>query len=498
MRAALAEVLSIGWRPRALPRVGALAAIFLIALAVRGLYAVDLAPLMYSRQQPGTRMAWRYDETAVSILAGEGVLWPKDPDPARTGLLARPPGYSAFLAIIYYVCGRSFFAAQAVQDVLTSLACVLLAVAAGRLAGWAVGLGGGLVAAVSPHLAFPSNLVLPDALSALPLLIALIVLTLAHPDRRGRWWWSALAGLLIGAGAWLRPNVMLLAPFLAVLLVLAARDRRRAVGHGLALTGAAALAIAPITIRNYAIFNEWVPISTNGGLTLWQGVADAGGEAKGAFRRDKLVMDEEAERYGNPRYREWWAEPDGIWRDRDRYRRAREVIREHPAAYAGVMLGRMAAMVDYASGEAPLVNAPGTEPMRVRPAFEDEGDDGGADRARPIEKRPADDRRLAVGRAAAVSRPVVRLLQHGLVLVLLPLALVGAALLLIATPRATVLLLAIPLYYLLTESMFLLEWRVVTPMHYGLFAAAAAPVAALFGVLRRARSRHAFAASSYR
>ena len=74
------------------------------------------------------------------------------------------------------------------------------------------------------------------------------------------------------------------------MVVAVARDRRRALGHAAALLAAAIASIAPITLRNYAVFGEWVPVSINGGLTLWQGVADAGGEAEGAFRRDKLVM----------------------------------------------------------------------------------------------------------------------------------------------------------------------------------------------------------------
>jgi len=224
MRDAAARALGASRTPRPHTRVAALAAIFLLALAVRSLYALDLAPVMYSRVQPGTRMAWRYDEAAVGILRGEGILWPRDPDPARTGLLARPPGYPLYMALVYGSLGRSFFTAQLVQNVLTSVGCVLLALAAARLAGWGAGVVGGLIAALSPHLAYSSNFVLPDALSALPLLAAVAVLARAHPGPRGPWWTSAMAGALVGAGVWLRPNVLLLAPLLAALVVPGCRD----------------------------------------------------------------------------------------------------------------------------------------------------------------------------------------------------------------------------------------------------------------------------------
>jgi len=72
-------------------RAAALAAVFGLAFLVRSLYAVDQAPVMYSPEQTGTRMAQRYDDTAVAILAGEGILWPRVRDEQRTGLLQSVP-----------------------------------------------------------------------------------------------------------------------------------------------------------------------------------------------------------------------------------------------------------------------------------------------------------------------------------------------------------------------------------------------------------------------
>jgi len=488
-RAAAEAALGIGRTPSRRGRVAGGLAVFLLALAVRSLYALDLAPVMYSRVQPGTRMAWRYDEAAVGILEGEGVLWPRHPDPARTGLLARPPGYPLFLALVYRVLGRSFFAAQLAQNVLTSAACVTLVIVAARLVSWRVGVGGGLVAALSPHLAFSSNFLLPDALSAVPLLAALALLARAHPDAPGRWWASGAAGVLVGVAAWLRPNVVLLAPLLAAIVVLVARERRRALGHAVALVAGAALLVLPITLRNYAVFHEWVPLSINGGLTLWQGVADAGGEAEGARRRDKLVMDEEAERYGDPRYREWWAEPDGIFRDRERYRRARAVIRAHPSEYARVVVSRAAAMLSYAAAGPPLLSE-GAMALVVR--AEDDGPEEA--RTHDLARRPEDDQFLILARPIAALRPVLAAAQAVLVAVLTPLALLGACVLLVLRWRSSLLLLSLTLYYLCTESFFLYEWRVAVPMHYPLMACAAAalvlPVALAASAARRARSQN--------
>ncbi len=463
-------------------RAAWLAAVFALAFAVRSLYAVDQAPVMYSPEQTGTRMAQRYDDTAVQILQGEGVLFPRVRDPAKTGLAARPPGYALFLVAVYQTLGRSFFAAQLVQDALTSLCCVLLAVLAGRLVSWPVGILAGVVAALSPQLGYVSALVLPDALSALPLLLALLVLAWAHPDGRAGIWASAAAGALVGVGVWLRPNVVLLPPLLSLVVLAVSRQRVRGLAHAVALSLAAVAVVVPITIRNYVVFGEFVPVSTNGGLTLWQGVADAGGREVGARRHDTLVVEEEAIRYNDPRYLDWWAEPDGIWRDKERYRRAGEVIRANPGRYARLMLERMGEMLSYASGEAPLV---AREAKPLLALSETLGPRAGVPPTPPNEARF-----LAPGLRAAPLRPAVAWLQPLLCAALLPLVVIGTVLLALRDWRRALLLLAVPVYYLLSESPFIYEWRVVVPMHYGLFAAAAAaPVIAFEHAHARALRR---------
>jgi hypothetical protein len=222
------------------------------------------------------------------------------------------------------------------------------------------------------------------------------------------------------------------------------------------------------------VFGAFVPVSINGGLTLWQGTADAGGTELGAKRHDTLVAEEEAARHGNPRYADWWAEPDGIARDNERYRRALEVIRANPGRFAGVMLGRMGEMLNYAAAEAPtLLLAPPAIPTRELP---------------PGTPRDDHDRWLAPGRAAAPLRPPLAWTQAPLGLVLLPLVVLGVVLLTLRDWRRAALLLAISFYYLLSESPFIYEWRVVAPMHYGWFAAAAAALVALWELARRRRA----------
>lgn len=452
--------------------VGAL--VFALSLVVRGLYLADGAALLYTPEQDGTRMARRYDDTALSILAGGGILFPKVWDPGRTGLVSRPPGYGLFLAGVYATFGRSFPIVAAVQDVLTSLAVLLVYGFAHRLFGLTAGILTGLLVAISPHLAATSNLILADAIASIPLLLAFLV---ARPvisgdgASRNQVARLVLMGALIGAGVWIRPNVVLLGPFTALFLFfLLGRNRRSLVLSSLVAL-VSLLVVSPITLRNWLVFGEFVPVSINGGITLWQGVADAGGQGYGARVWDKQVMAEEAERYGRPDYLLWWAEPDGIIRDRDRYQRATAVIKARPLWYAEAMLRRMGMMLAFTDGprallpEGAVVKALDSErvPLRPVPGLDAEIDEN-----------------AFAGKAGAASflRGPLRLI-HQLWFVVPIMAWIGIVLSLRDAPRATLLWLIVPVYYLVFESPFLYEWRVAVPMQYFLLPFAARTMADL-------------------
>ncbi len=458
-------------------------AVFVLALMVRGLYLADGVALLYTPDQDGTRMARRYDDTAVSILAGEGILFPKVWDKARTGLASRPPGYGLFLASVYQAFGRSFPIVAAVQDVLTALAALLVLGVTRRLFGLPAGILAGLLVAISPHIAATSNLILADAIASIPLLLAFLVALPVVADARpsrAPFLRLVVAGALLGLGVWIRPNVVLLGPFTALFLfVLLGPNKRSLLLSGLlALTSL--LVVSPITLRNWLVFGEFVPVSINGGITLWQGVADAGGREYGARVWDKQVMAEEAERYGRPDYLLWWAEPDGIIRDRDRYQRATEVIRSRPFWYARTMLRRMGMMLLFTDGpkdllpQGAVVEAVQGERVPLRPI---PGLDADLD-------EPAFAARAGV---ASFLRGPLRLI-HRAWLVVPVLAGIGIILSFRHAPRATLLWLIVPLYYLVFESPFLYEWRVAVPMQYFLLPFAARAAVGILGRIIRLRA----------
>jgi hypothetical protein len=341
-----------------------------------------------------------------------------------------------------------------------------------NLLSWRVGIASGLLAAGSHHLSYYSNLILSDSLCPLPILIALYLVVRAGFRRPGSLWLYGLAGLMIGASAWIRPNPMLLGLFCALVLLVVSAQPRRFVLNALVLASVSILTIVPITIRNYIMYREFVPIQIGVGLNLWEGLADVSEGRFGARTDDEVIL-QEIEFYDDPRYGSSWASPDGIKRDRDRMRKSLDVISAHPFWYLGTMVGRMGGMLKD-TAHAPLVFR--STDTKLRDALSISR----ANQTRREQSEQSDPQietinrsALAIGRSISGIRPVARAFQRitketGLLFILF-----GVAVLSIAVPRRTLLLLIVPLYYFLFQSVMHTEFRYTLAMRYFLFVFAA-------------------------
>jgi hypothetical protein len=457
------------------------AAIFLLAFAVRSLHAFDLAPVMYTSEQPFNGLTESYDLRAVSILRGEGLLGPYDIDPSDTRWLTQAPGYSIFLSPVYQTLGRNFFKAQFVQNVVNSFSPVLILLIAGSLISWRVGVVSGVLAALSHHLAHISNFILPDAMHALPVLGTIYLLLIARRSRYSYWLYAG-AGLMIGIATWLRAQTMLLGLFLLVVLTLTSTRRWPVLKRAVLMATVSILAILPITIRNYVVYGAFIPVQVGTGLNLWEGLADASGDRFGAVSpvgKDTEVAEQEAELYNDPRYAGSWTTPDGIMRDRDRTKRSLDVILHHPIWYAGVMLGRCGEMLKY-SAHAPLVLTMSQSKSQQR--------------SLPIKRgwneiTSEDDSSLAVGRSMFWLRPVIRGLQRITKETMLVFIILGAMILFAASWRRALFISVVPLYYFLFQSAMHTEFRYTLPMQYFVFVFAAIVWVILGGIVLNGISR---------
>ena len=176
----------------------------------------------------------------------------------------QPPLYPHFLGALYALFEPSFTLPRLVQAALGATLCLLI-FRLGRVFSPAVGyLAAGLAACYGPFIFFEAEL-LPPALALVLNLLALWALLWAAEGRPRR---LLLPGFLCGLSALCVANVLAFVPVAALWLVWVRRGRL--VGVAVLLLGTA-LAIAPVTLRNYYVGGDWVLISSNAGLNFYIG-----------------------------------------------------------------------------------------------------------------------------------------------------------------------------------------------------------------------------------
>lgn len=135
-----------------------------------------------------------------------------DAERARQLVATRGPGYVAFLAGIFRVFGVGPWPVRIAQALLGACLCALLCQTGRELAGPAVGLAAGLLAALHPSLILFSGRILSESVAGFELVLGLALLV--GGIRRRRAAWLACAGLAFAAAALTRPPLLALLPAL--------------------------------------------------------------------------------------------------------------------------------------------------------------------------------------------------------------------------------------------------------------------------------------------
>ena len=308
--------------------------IFIIAIGVRLLHWQDHGIIVYYRPE------------AQRILDGGGTFFPSSaPQSGDATMVVHPPGYSILMGGIFTIFGDSDSAITIVQIIGDALAAVMVLVIAAELLPLTVAIISGILVALSPHLASYSVHLSPESPAVLPILLAIYFLVQA--SKRPRLISFIAVGASIGLSCWLRSNALLLSPFIGIAIIVFFRHRKR-VRHAGVVVLTTVLVIAPITVRNWIVFHQFIPLSIGAGVTLIEGIADYDSEDRFGFPKlDGDVQTQEAELYGRPEYARNLEAPDGIERDRARFARGLQVVRSNPIWFLGVMVRRAAFMLRY-------------------------------------------------------------------------------------------------------------------------------------------------------
>jgi 4-amino-4-deoxy-L-arabinose transferase-like glycosyltransferase len=234
----------------------------------------------------------------------------------------RGPGYSLFIAGVFWVFGPNLVVLRIVESALGTVSVGLIGVIGARLFGRTAGLISALLAALHPVLAFLPSTQYSENLLALATTVALGS-AFAALRRGGLWRWSG-CGALLGLVLLIRPSSVFLLPGLAAGLALVLRRESRAwVAPALVCGAAIALTLAPWIARNHRVYGQWFFIASGGGRAFWFG----NNPKATADTRVPAVLEPAMEE-------EMRSLPDELARERHLFRRALAWVRQNPGRAA--------------------------------------------------------------------------------------------------------------------------------------------------------------------
>lgn len=219
-----------------------------------------------------------------------------------------PPGYAMFLAPILELVS-SDAAAIVAGNLLLFLAMVLVVYRLGKALGSeALARLAVLLFVLWPNHIALTGLAKKEALQLV--LFAWSLLAYVEAVRAGHLrqsiLWSLLAGASLAGASFAQPS-SLLAPSIFIAYEVISRHGRAALGRVVFLVIGMMLVLAPWTLRNYAVLDAFVPISTNGGYGLYtaNNPNATGGHLEGIEKEFAGLDEVSASRAASARAFEW-------------------------------------------------------------------------------------------------------------------------------------------------------------------------------------------------
>lgn len=206
-----------------------------------------------------TADAVQYNEIAHSIVDGKGYAL-KDGTPTAI----RPPLYPIFLAGIYSLLGTNVKIVQVTQAFLLAWVCIIIYYLGENIFDSKTAYLASGIATAYPLLVYPSYDLLSEAL-----LIFLFSLTILFVLKsRDQHYYSILAGLVLSLSVLTKPTVLFALPFFVIWIFKNSVSDNRISRISMFLIAFFILFI-PWTSRNYLVFQSFVPISNNGGVSFF-------------------------------------------------------------------------------------------------------------------------------------------------------------------------------------------------------------------------------------
>lgn len=201
-----------------------------------------------------------YDSIAMQIIQG---TLPKEP-------YAWYPAYCYFVAGVYRIFGHSPVAAMVVQSLIGCITYWLVYLISKGLFNKWVGIIAVLLCSVYGRFIMYEAVLLSPAIDALFITLAVFIGIKAVEQKKKTYF--LVLGIVLGLSTLSRPNILLVAPFFLIYILIMVKGIKQSVLANLLVVAGIVMMIAPVTARNFVYSGgKFIPIVTGGSLELWVG-----------------------------------------------------------------------------------------------------------------------------------------------------------------------------------------------------------------------------------
>ncbi|MCK9408162.1 MAG: glycosyltransferase family 39 protein [Bacteroidetes bacterium] len=244
------------------PRIayGPILSIAVLALIVRGVVMYDFSRSIFWSS------VWMdsatYNDMAKSMVAtGDWI---------GTQPFFMTPFYPYFLALLYSLFGVDLAVVRIAQMLLGSGTAVMVYLITSKLFSRKAAVIAGCLTAVYGPLVFFVNLLLVETVKVFFVTLSMYLALRARASLK--LFDFLFCGLSLGVAILCRPtDALMVLPLILFLFYFSSLSGQQAVRYSAAVLLGITVAVAPVTIRNFVLSGEFIPVTSNGGLNFYIG-----------------------------------------------------------------------------------------------------------------------------------------------------------------------------------------------------------------------------------
>jgi len=202
----------------------------------------------------------KYHNMAISIINGQGFR----------GKAYNPPGYPLFLSLIYNIFGLNTFAVRIVQSLLSSIMVIFIFYIAQIAYDKNTAILAGLISMIYPFFVYWTGALLTETLFIFLYVISIFFIYRFLLTKSQLW--NIVGSFSLGLTTLVRPVVLSLPLFILIFYLLNNKSLKSCLLNIFIFCLIYFSVLAPWTIRNYLIFDRFIPVTTSSGINLLAGM----------------------------------------------------------------------------------------------------------------------------------------------------------------------------------------------------------------------------------